>query len=717
MATFWVDYENGNDSNDGLGWRKVAFTLGTGTQPVAGETITGGISGATGKVQSVTGTWATGGNLYLYNQVGTFQAETLSFSGGGGCTIAGNSAISTLKTIQGATAGILNPGDFVNIAKSLDPTNIGNATWTNNSITLTLAAPLTTTIDLCDGATGDWVASANVVESKETTTYIEGTGARKLVIASGFTTGIVVYKNLSVLNLSDKQKITFYVRADITGGTVANTYRFDLCSDDAGTTPVNSFTIPIRLETGRWYPLTYSPDAGAGNLGSAIESIALYTLLDPGAATVYIDDISACTTNGINLQSLASKNTANDPEWWTIKAINGATITLGENQQLGGTAGCLYSGTTETTTTYIRETIKTVPAASSGEQIQSTADSGTLGNLITFSGGWNPVTNLQDGKTFYDGVNGWGFGLYLSAQNYVKIEKIIGVRYYNGLILTSDCNMNEISFEAYGCNLAGFYLGGTAGSNNNNLFYPMIFCCNSSNLYTTGSSVKNILNLINSTGSFYADIYLLQSGQNTLLNSVLKTLGYNIRAGGNYYNNISVENTLFLGSTEISFQSIAVKNSIINSLQHDQIAGNNRRWVAYGVTTLFYTIISDTTIFDVTPSTRVTPGHATIKAEAAIASVAVDSGQTVTCSVKVRESVVGDGTDYNGARIRLIVVKNELLGITTDTVLATATVASEGTFETIQGTTVAVTTTGVLEFKIDCSGTTGWISIDTVVVS
>jgi len=49
--------------------------------------------------------------------------------------------------------------------------------------------------------------------------------------------------------------------------------------------------------------------------------------------------------------------------------------------------------------------------------------------------------------------------------------------------------------------------------------------------------------------------------------------------------------------------------------------------------------------------------------------------------------------------------------------IATATSASEGAFENIQGTSDTVTDNGVLEFFVDCDGTTGWISIDSVIIS
>ena len=45
-----------------------------------------------------------------------------------------------------------------------------------------------------------------------------------------------------------------------------------------------------------------------------------------------------------------------------------------------------------------------------------------------------------------------------------------------------------------------------------------------------------------------------------------------------------------------------------------------------------------------------------------------------------------------------------------DTVLDTATVASDGAFETLTGVTAALTDAAVLTFVVDCDGTAGWVN-------
>lgn len=170
-------------------------------------------------------------------------------------------------------------------------------------------------------------------------------------------------------------------------------------------------------------------------------------------------------------------------------------------------------------------------------------------------------------------------------------------------------------------------------------------------------------------------------------------------------------NTILAAATEVNgFTStfVVLAYSKLRFQRLDQTNGNHKTVYGFGVAAL------DTAIFDTSPSLRVTPSSASFKVRVPIGSVNVNSGQAATPTVKVRESVAGDGTDYNGSRVRLLVLRNDALGITADTVLDTATVSSEGAFEDLTGATGAVTDNGVLEFAVDCDGTTGWVNVDSL---
>lgn len=173
---------------------------------------------------------------------------------------------------------------------------------------------------------------------------------------------------------------------------------------------------------------------------------------------------------------------------------------------------------------------------------------------------------------------------------------------------------------------------------------------------------------------------------------------------------VEANNCKFGAATEFNgFPSNVRTGSYIKSQKHDQTAGNHKTLLKYGnidieTTAGLYRTAS--------PSVRITPNNASNKVESGSFKVNVNSGQTCTPSVYVRESVVGDGTDYNGNRPRLILKRNDAIGITADTVIDTATASAEGAFEQLTGTTSAASDDGVMEFIVDCDGTTGWVNVD-----
>jgi hypothetical protein len=169
------------------------------------------------------------------------------------------------------------------------------------------------------------------------------------------------------------------------------------------------------------------------------------------------------------------------------------------------------------------------------------------------------------------------------------------------------------------------------------------------------------------------------------------------------------DNVLFGSTTEVNTQTNFVLGEVysIGSGRHDQTNGNFKSFWKYG------TISSDTSIYKTaSPSERLTPNDASNKLASGTRSAAILSGTTRTVSVWVRESVVGDGTDYNGNRVRLICKTNYGAGVTSDQVLATATVSSEGAWQQLSATTPSITDNAVLEFYVDCDGTTGWVNVD-----
>jgi hypothetical protein len=185
---------------------------------------------------------------------------------------------------------------------------------------------------------------------------------------------------------------------------------------------------------------------------------------------------------------------------------------------------------------------------------------------------------------------------------------------------------------------------------------------------------------------------------------------YDIRISANTFANIYCDNCKFNASIkDIDIDITSRASSIIKSSCHNQTPGLHKTIKREGEITM--DSVADM-FRTATPSQRLTPVSASNKLISGSFKVNVNSGQTCTPLVWVRESIADDGTDYNGARVRIILKKNKSIGIVADVVLDTATVASEGAFEQIGAITDEATADGVMEFVVDCDGTTGWINVD-----
>jgi len=447
---------------------------------------------ATGIAVSGSGTLAGGVNsTYIADRTGTVTPK------------GGQSFADAWKSINlGATAARKAPLDITCIAKSSVPASVGDATWNNLSRTVTLATAQTLNIDM--GL--DWVAANDAAAVNITGRKEGGQSARITAPASPATGTLYGYKAMSSTNFSSKQKISLWVKNEV--AVSAGHWKLCLCSDNAGATIVDTVLIPAIATTGRWNKLTLTKEGG-GNFGSSIQSVALWsdTVAPTASKYLYLDDMIACTTAGLNLQSLISKNSAaqgGTETWYAIQSINGVTVILDTDPGVTeeGT-GRGYSGDTGSVPTYKRETIKTTQGTSTSTVVQEVMDSGTAGNYIEFQGGYNTANSVQDGETWFDGVNGYGYGLYFTSKSYVKINHLNFTGYYLGIYYNSSSNYNVIT-NITGVNnnanygiyyyLSNYNIITTITGANNNGYYGINYYFSNSNVITTITGVNNNAN-------------------------------------------------------------------------------------------------------------------------------------------------------------------------------------------------------------------------------
>lgn len=754
---FYMDYENGNDAVRAT-LADVVFSL-SGVDDVLGTKAGHGlVTGACITVSGCTQAYANSVWKITLVNADTFTLDGASWTSFNGADVTGNAVpfggmnwADAWKTVtSGATAARIAPGDIIRIAKSPAPTSLGTTgEWTNLSKTVTLGAAQTLNIDLCEEA---WTASADVTATTSTTRK-QGANSASLAIAAAFTTGKVAYKAITSINLSAYQKISFWFRNNV-AIAAGNILKVCLCSDAAGDTIVDTFWIPAIPSTNRFLPLTLTKDGG-GNLGATIQSIAIYADSDPGTPTILIDDIIACTTNGLNLQSLISKNSAEQggtEGWYGIQSIDGVTVLLDNETETLANAGRGYGGTTETVTTYKRETIKTNLVSSASLAVQEIQDNGTSGNNIQFQGGYNTATNAQEGETFFDGLNGYGNGLYQSSKSWITLNYLnfsrynhgvyyfsssnnsiitlsnvsnntnYGVHYYNNsnnnsITTLSNANNNNhgVYYSSSSHNNSIITLSNANNNNNNGIFYSQ----SHNNFITTLSNANNngygvyysdcynslISNLSNANNNSYYGVYYYNS-----YNSNIRTLSTSGNGTAGVFNNVGrnyLFNALIAEATEVTGFTDFI-NSRIFSGKHDQTLNNHKIFTDRG------TIRSEATIrhtdsgiawrLDPTSTNR----SSSYPLDLSIAKVAVGANALVTIKAWFRRS----NTGITG---KLVCKGRQIAGVDDD-VTASITAAAD----TWQELNISFTSSeaGVVEIEAYAyGGTTYTVFVDDLTIS
>jgi hypothetical protein len=406
----------------------------------------------------------------------------------------------------------------------------GNITKANNLVVKT-ASPLVQNIALCGGLGQKpaWVASADALTTQSTTNWKEGNAATNITALGTFTTGKVAYYTLpATLDLSAYQQVSFWLLQSFGSLGAANQAYVALCTDTIGDTVAHQCNIPALGALNVWVPVTVNLGT---NLNAAIRSVAFYVVTDVGRQDFTLDNITASkaasSADSVTLNSLISKSDGTgDEAWYAIQSLNNDVIMLananGNTSQTTNIRG--YNGTTETVTTYKRETTKTTPAATGGAVVAVVNNNGTSGNLITYSGGWNRTDmSTQTGVTWYDGSNGNGIGIQFGNRSFNQIDRLNFCRYNVAIQFTSvtaDITIGSTYLTA--CSSQGIEFG-TAGRTNssvasiwaNNNGGTGILLSGTGSVITTAKLVSNNTNNgVSFDGSRYNTIGSLISGNN-----------------------------------------------------------------------------------------------------------------------------------------------------------------------------------------------------------
>lgn len=269
----------------------------------------------------------------------------------------------------------------------------------------------------------------------------------------------LAYKTISLTDFSSYDSITLWAKTF--ESLLVDEFILCLCSDTDGAVIVDTFKIPAIQREQKWHPLVIPKDLG-GNLGSSIQSIALYSGVSvQPTSQIYIDNVSACNSSGLNLHKLITKNSAavGGSEYrYAIESINGRVVMLAgkagdSNYKPDGPAAIRgYKGVTENVTTYIRKPIVLI-----GTGPNELNKDGTHTAPIMYSGGWS-TSDVQDGLTIYDGHIGQGNGISCSKK-FNNIENFETTRYRNGAGFDTGAYTNNfVDFTSTHCFESGISL-------------------------------------------------------------------------------------------------------------------------------------------------------------------------------------------------------------------------------------------------------------------
>jgi len=199
------------------------------------------------------------------------------------------------------------------------------------------------------------------------------------------------------------------------------TWWLDFQTGNDGNTGVNPLDVPPGSGPKKTLNAYTSPGVSPGDAINVLEGPANTALAgtlswtDGSTAVVTSVDHSATGTGLLAVGDFIGKPFASPlppgsvETWWEITSIVGVNITL----------RAVYAGTTEVVAGCEKLGVIVI------NQTQLCTCSGSLGSLVTISGGWNSGTGLRTGQTWWcSSAHNTYTGIDENGQGYVKIEHL-----------------------------------------------------------------------------------------------------------------------------------------------------------------------------------------------------------------------------------------------------------------------------------------------------
>lgn len=336
--------------------------------------------------------------------------------------------------------------------------------------------------------------------------------------------------------------------------------------------------------------------------------------------------------------------------WWEVVTVtNNTSATLYRS----------YGGTTVSGVASRKLGVTSTGAsAASTTVIQTVSASGTAGNNLVVSGGWDLATQTRDGETWFRQMHGtfnnrWGIGLTIANKSYVEVKYLNFLRYNDGLRALTDvffCVFSDIT--ACSCATRGMSIAickacqftriaaisnantGIRTSSANCIFRDIVCMGNQSGFEhaadATANGYNNVIFDIYAQRNLSADIRVA-SGNLRCYRATLLTTTKVVMGGANANDCLTIDSLNGGGA-----QTWTDGGNIIQ--QAASAGGTGMEWA-----------------FNVTSSTR----SSLYPLKMVVAAVAVDSGALVTVNLYFKKS----GT---GIAARLLCRGGQIAGVSSD---------------------------------------------------
>lgn len=366
----------------------------------------------------------------------------------------------------------------------------------------------------------------------------------------------------------------------------------------------------------------------------------------------------------------------------------------------------------------------------------------TLNTAVSFAGNYGANTSIDDIQTFGFGGTGFRCELGNSSGNYIEgtstmPSNIKSLQCTYGFRLCSSyypiCGAVFTGYTACEGTGTGGFIGLSANAGG---FYNCDFV--DLTIINQGSTTANGINLegphintriinptikTNSTRNGSYAITLGTPATNQTCCYLVTVIGGSLSDGTSPYQDNSTGIFTYPGATygvhfEFKFRGVSFGSApAIFATTNDTKIGRDSHYSRDGsaddVHELKYikrgVIAYETTTYRTTsPSMKMSPLSATVKLGSKARHVpVVDGAAAKTISIYMRKN-----SGYNGNQPRIVLKRNAQLGVTTDTVIATANLVAQDTWYEVSGALPVATDDGIYEVYVDCDGTAGSVFVD-----